>query len=61
MVGFLFAFGALIFIVCLLFFMITLFSGNDGTVLIWTVFGMLNASIAMGVSEVLAVVKGYKQ
>jgi hypothetical protein len=30
----------------------------DGMTLIWTLFGILNASIAIGVSEILSVVKG---
>ncbi len=29
----------------------------DGMTLIWTVLGMLNGSIAMGVSEILMIVK----
>jgi hypothetical protein len=32
----------------------------DEMILLWTLFGMLNASIAMGVSEILRIVKGKK-
>jgi hypothetical protein len=33
-------------------------SEYDDMILLWTLFGMLNASIAMGVSEILSVMKG---
>ncbi|QOR64951.1 hypothetical protein IM538_13980 [Cytobacillus suaedae] len=56
---FLFVFGLIIFAFCLLFFVMNFFVGEyDGMALIWSLFGMLNASIAMGVAEILSLVKG---
>jgi hypothetical protein len=55
---FLFISGLLIFAFCLIFFVMNFVGEYDGMTLIWTLFGMLNASIAMGVSEILSVVKG---
>lgn len=50
---FLYLFGMLVFAVCFIGFIMS-FVGNDGDMLlVGSVFGMLNASIAMGVAEIL--------
>jgi hypothetical protein len=53
----LFVFGLLFFVSCFVIFVMSLFGDSDGMMFTWTLFGMLNASIAMGVSEILSVVK----
>lgn len=57
---FLFVFGLIFFAFCLIFFVMNFIGDYDGMTLIWTLFGMLNASIAMGISEILSIVKGKK-
>ncbi|WP_042147166.1 hypothetical protein [Paucisalibacillus sp. EB02] len=57
---FLFVFGLLIFVICLIFFVKNFIGDYDEMVLMWTLLGMLNASIAMGVSEIIGVMKGKK-
>ncbi|MBD8069118.1 hypothetical protein [Bacillus sp. PS06] len=56
----LFVFGLLMFIFCLIFFVMNFIGEYDGMTLIWTLFGMLNAGIAIGVSEILSTLK-YKK
>ncbi|RHW43337.1 hypothetical protein D1B31_01320 [Neobacillus notoginsengisoli] len=57
---FLFVFGLIFFVFCLIFFVMNFIGEYEGMALIWTLFGMLNACIAIGVSEILSVVKGKK-
>lgn len=57
---FLFIFGLIILAFCLVFFVMNFVGEYDGMTLIWTLFGMLNASIAMGVSEIISMVKDKK-
>ncbi|WP_100404270.1 hypothetical protein [Bacillus solitudinis] len=57
---FLFIFGLIFFAFCLIFFVMNFIGEYDGLMLIGTLFGMLNASIAMGISEVLGVLKSKK-
>jgi hypothetical protein len=57
---FLFVFGLIIFAFCLVFFVVNFLSDFDGMMFILTLFGMLNASIAMGVSKIISVIKGKK-
>ncbi|MBU9721379.1 MULTISPECIES: hypothetical protein [Bacillaceae] len=55
---FLFIFGLIVFAFCFIFFVMNFVTEYEGLTLLWTVFGMLNACIAMGISEILSVVKG---
>ncbi|WP_138420861.1 hypothetical protein [Aquibacillus sediminis] len=57
---FLFIFGIIVFVFCLIFFVMNFLGEYDGMILLGTVFGMLNASIAMGVSEILRALKSKK-
>ncbi|MED4015588.1 hypothetical protein [Sutcliffiella cohnii] len=57
----LFIFGLLVFAICLIFFVMNFIGEYDGMVLLWTFFGMLNASIAIGVSEILTLMKSNKK
>ncbi|MFS0864356.1 hypothetical protein [Fredinandcohnia sp. 179-A 10B2 NHS] len=50
----LFAFGLLLFAGSFIFFIMNFFSDFDGIALVFTLFGMLNAGIAMGVAEILS-------
>ncbi|WP_010095575.1 hypothetical protein [Ornithinibacillus scapharcae] len=54
MVRFLLIFGIIIFAGSLIFFVMNLIGENDSMLMIGSIFGMLNASIAIGVSEILA-------
>ncbi|MCT2534430.1 hypothetical protein NC661_15295 [Aquibacillus koreensis] len=54
---FIFIFGILVFAACLIMFVMNLVGEYDGIVLLISIFGMLNASIAIGVSEILGRVK----
>lgn len=49
----LFVFGILIFFFSLMFFVMNFIGSYDGIVMIISLFGMLNAGIAIGVSELL--------
>lgn len=53
----LFVFGILIFFFSLMFFVMNFIGEYDGIVLIVSLFGMLNAGIAIGVSELLSRIK----
>ena len=55
--GFIFAFGLLMFIFSLFVFVMGLFGKYEGVLFLGSIFGMLNASIAIGVSEILSIVK----
>ncbi|ESU34082.1 hypothetical protein G3A_02970 [Bacillus sp. 17376] len=57
---FLFIFGLIIFAFCLIFFVMNFVGEYDGMILFGTLFGMLNASIALGVSEILRELKSKK-
>ncbi|GEM04043.1 hypothetical protein HMI01_10310 [Halolactibacillus miurensis] len=50
---FLFVFGLVVFLICVIFFVMNVFTQYYGLSFILSVFGMLNASIAIGVSEIL--------
>lgn len=54
---FLFVFGLILFAICLIFFVMNFIGDYDGMMLIGTLFGMLNASIAIGVSQILTIKK----
>lgn len=56
---FLFIFGLLVFIYCSLFFVTDIISGYKGISLY--LIGMLNAAIAMAVSQVLSKIKDLKK
>lgn len=56
----LFAFGLIVFAGCSLFFIMNFFTEYDGNAFVFTLFGMLNASIAMGVAEILSRLKSQK-
>lgn len=57
---FLYIFGLIIFVFCLIFLVMNFIGEYDGLVLFGALFGMLNASIAMGVSEILSELKSKK-
>ncbi|WP_100407587.1 hypothetical protein [Bacillus solitudinis] len=57
---FLFIFGLIIFAFCLIFFVMNFIGEYDAMILFGTLFGMLNASIAMGVSDILRELKSKK-
>ncbi|WP_033543677.1 hypothetical protein [Planococcus sp. CAU13] len=50
---FLWVFGVLMFIACFIFFVMNFMGGFSGITLVVTLFGMLNAGIAIGVAELL--------
>ena len=50
----LFVFGILVLFFSFIFLVMNSFGEYDGTAMIITIFAMLNASIAMGVSELLS-------
>lgn len=50
---FLFIFGGIIFVLCFVFFTMNLFTEYHDVTLVITAFGMLNASIAIGVAMLL--------
>lgn len=57
---FLFIFGIVVFAICLIFLIMNFIGEYDGQTLIVSIFGMLNASVAMGVSEIISTVKNVK-
>ncbi|MGM0834837.1 MAG: hypothetical protein ACQEV7_01690 [Bacillota bacterium] len=57
MSGLLFLFGLVVFGGSLVFFIMNFVGENDGLVFISTLFGMLNASIAMGGAEIIKLQK----
>ena len=57
---FLFLFGIVVFFFSFIFFILNFFTEYDGTAMIFTVLAMLNASIAIGVSEILSRTKNLK-
>ncbi|MCT8138475.1 hypothetical protein H1D32_12425 [Anaerobacillus sp. CMMVII] len=57
---FLSIFGTLVFLFAFIFFVMGFFSDSDSVSMIISIFAMLNASIAMGVSEILARTKNLK-
>ncbi len=54
---FLFIFGIIVFFISFIFFVMNFFSDFDSTLMVGSVLVMLNASIAIGVSEILMKVK----
>jgi hypothetical protein len=61
MAGFLFGFGLIVFIGSLFFCVMSFFGdGGGGTFFVGSVFGMLNAMIAMAVSDILVKVSTTK-
>ena len=58
---FLFIFGIVVFAFCLIFLIMNFIGEYDGQTLIVAIFGMLNASIAIGVSEILSKIKNTKK
>ncbi len=56
----LFVFGMIVFFFSFIFFVMNFFTDYDSTAMIGSVLIMLNASIAMCVSEILAKVKSLK-
>ena len=57
---FLFIFGIVVFAICLIFFIMNFIGEYDELALIVSIFGMLNASVAIGVSEIISTVKNVK-
>lgn len=57
---FLFIFGIVVFAISLIFLIMNFIGEYDGLTLIVSIFGMLNASVAMGVSEIISTVKNVK-
>ncbi|QOY34689.1 hypothetical protein AWH56_018445 [Anaerobacillus isosaccharinicus] len=57
---FLFVFGILVFFFAFIFFVMSFFAEHDGVAMVISIFAMLNASIAIGVSEILARTKNLK-
>ena len=57
---FLFIFGIVVFAISLIFLIMNFIGEYDGLTLIVSIFGMLNASVAMGVSEIISTVKDLK-
>ncbi len=56
----LFVFGILVFFFSFIFFVINFIGEYDGITMIIAIFAMLNASIAIGVSEILSRTKNLK-
>jgi len=56
----LFVFGILVFFISFIFFVMNFIGEYDGTTMIISIFAMLNASIAIGVSEILSRTKNLK-
>lgn len=56
---FLFFLGFLIFFLSAIFFVMIFFTEYEGIAMILSIFGMLNASIAIGVAEILSRTKKY--
>ncbi|WP_169749080.1 hypothetical protein [Ornithinibacillus californiensis] len=54
---FIFLFGILVFFFSFIFFVMNFIGDYDGVAMVISVFAMLNASIAIGVSEILTRVK----
>ena len=57
---FLFIFGIVVFAISLIFLIMNFIGEYDGQTLIVSIFEMLNASVAMGVSEIISTVKNVK-
>ncbi len=57
---FLFIFGIVVFAISLIFLIMNFIGEYNGLTLIVSIFGMLNASVAMGVSEIISTVKNLK-
>ena len=57
---FLLIFGIVVFAISLIFLIMNFIGEYDGLTLIVSIFGMLNASVAMGVSEIISTVKDLK-
>ena len=57
---FLFIFGIVVFAISLIFFIMNFIGEYNELTLIVSIFGMLNASVAMGVSEIISTVKNVK-
>lgn len=57
---FLFIFGIIVFFLSFIFFVMNLISDFESTVMVGSVLFMLNASIAIGVSEILTRTKNLK-
>ena len=57
---FLFIFGIVVFSSCLIFFIMNFIGEYNELTLIVSIFGMLNASVAIGVSEIISTVKNLK-
>lgn len=56
----LFVFGIIVFFISFIFFIMNFFTDYDSTAMIGSVLIMLNASIAMCVSEILTRIKNIK-
>ncbi|MDX1805866.1 MAG: hypothetical protein R3267_02415 [Paenisporosarcina sp.] len=56
----LFVFGILVFFFSFIFFVMNFIGEYDGITMIIAIFAMLNASIAIGVSEILSRTKNLK-
>ena len=57
MEGFLFLFGGLVFLFSAIFFIMNIFGAYDEMTLIVSLFALLNASIAIGISQLLRIAK----
>lgn len=57
---FLLIFGIVVFAISLIFFNMNFIGDYDELALIVSIFGMLNASVAIGVSEIISTVKSLK-
>lgn len=58
MARFLFIFGVAVFVICFIFFVMNFIGEYSESALIISVLGMLNASIAIGVAELLTKANG---
>lgn len=58
---FLSVFGIVVFLGSLIFLVMSFFGESDGVTLIVSIFGLLNASIAIGVSDILSELKKSKR
>jgi len=58
---FLFVFGIVVFAISLFILVMNFIGDYDGQALIMSVFGMLNASIAIGISEILSNMKNTRK
>ncbi|WP_100405581.1 hypothetical protein [Bacillus solitudinis] len=57
---FLFIFGIIVFFLSFIFFVMNFFGEYEGLATVISIFAMLNASIAIGVSEILSRIKKLK-